>query len=385
MKIAIISSWEIYCGIARYTYNLANALSFQKQNVKIFGKYKEKEEKYIQKQSKQRLSFSSVRCWTNKLKDSPQKLFDELLKFQPDIIHIQDIFRRQDIIKKLQQLFPGKIVVTFHSISSPKMTFHGTKKTSSDDIFLKEAQNHINHLIVHNSLSKKDIMRKLKINEKKITVIHHGSFLLKKISKRKARKNLNIPQNINLILSYGFFTPRKGIIELSETIPSIAKKIPDIHYIHIGRKRLSGKDYYGKTFQQLKDKIKKFAMQNKIKFIWKYLSEKEITLYLQAADIIILFYQEEKPLLHASGIAHDVIGAGSPIIATDVTTFCEFPKSSMYKIPFDKKMLEKAVIKIIKNKNLQNKLIKNALAYAKTSSWKNTAIKHLKIYQKLIN
>lgn len=380
MKIALISSYGVYCGIARYTYHLAEEFLKRRQDVRIFARYKGEKEVY--ERGLEKLPLKVVRCWLSEEGSSLQKLFKELLKFQPDIVHIQDIFRREEGIKKIHKLFPGRVIMTFHSVEAPKVLWYGIKKIS-DKEFVRRTKNYIDYFIVHNLLSKKKLIQESNIRENEISVVHHGTLGCRKIKKKDAREKIGLPKRATLILTYGFFSPRKGIEESIKIMPKLIKNIPTLNYIHVGRKRLFGKDKFLEAFKNLKTKIKNLSLKERVKFIWKYFSEKDVEIYLRAADLILLFYQEEYPLLHSSGIAHQVISSGRPIIATDITTFSEFPKNAMYKIPVKKSALLKAIIKILKDKKLQKKLIKNALHYSKATSWKNTAKRHLKLYSKI--
>ncbi len=380
MKIAIISSYGVYCGIARYTYHLVEALLKKGCEVMIFARYKEKGE-YYEKDLK-KLPVRMVRCWGGD-NDNTKKIKKELLKYNPDIIHVQDICRIEKVYKDIHKLFPGKIVITLHSVGAPRATFHKVKKIS-DKTFVNRVKSYINHYIVHNELSKKYLIEKNKIDKENISVIDHGTLCCEKISQKEARKKLKLPKNKAIILTYGFFGLKKGIQEVISVLPNISKKIPNIYYIHVGRKRLGGKDKHYQTYQEIKKEIQKKGLKNMVKFIWKYCSEKEAQLYYRAADLIIIFYPKKDPLLHASGVAHQIISCQRPVIASKVSTFSEFPESSMYKIPHNLKSLEKAILKVLGDKNLQKKLAENALRYSKASSWKKTAEKHLIAFKKTI-
>lgn len=381
MKIALVSSYGVYCGIAHYTYHLTEELLKNKIEVRIFARYKEEEEIYTRGLKK--LPLEVVRCWSSQRNTSLKKLYFSLKKFNPDVIHIQDIFRREEGIKKIYEIFSRKIIMTFHSIDAPKSVRFHKVLNIGDREFIERVKNCINHFIVHNELSKKSLIKNLKIEKERISVIDHGTLLPPNISKTKAREILKIPQDIILILTYGFFTPRKGLNEMVEIMPDLIKEIPNLYYFHVGRKRLKKIDKYFREYQTLNEKIRHSSFKKRTKIIWKYLPEKKIELYLIAADLIPLLYPNEAPLLHASGIAHQVIASGNPVIATDVNTFSEFPKNSLYKIPYNKEKLKEGIIKILRDKALQKELIKNALKYSQLTSWKNTAKRHIEAYKKI--
>lgn len=370
MKIAIVSSYGVYCGIARYVYFLAKNFLKLRQNVMIFSKTKSENEFY--ENDLKKIKLKNYRCWRKSSDTSLKKLVKTLSAFKPEIIHVQDIFRRVEGIKAIQQLFPGRIVITLHSV--------GTKK---DQEFLRKTKNYINHFIVHNALSKKTLIRKSRIQENKISVIHHGSILHKQINKKEARSKINFPKKGVLILTYGFFGPEKGIKEVMEVIAKLIKKFPDLYYLHLGRTRLK------KIFPEASQKIKKMAQHPKfkgrVKLFWKFLSGKTLRIYLGAADLIVLFYPEKYPLLYSSGIAHQLVGARRPIIVTNVTNFSEFPVRTLHKIPYNKETLYREIQSLLEDKSLQRRLIIRSLDYAKKTSWFNTAKRHLKAYRKTLS
>ena len=175
MKIAIISSYGVYCGIARYTYHLAEGLIKEGHNVRIFARYREEREHYEKELKK--LPLKVIRCWKN---ENTEKIIKELLEYKPDIIHLQDICRIKKIYKKVHELFPGKIVVTFHSVAAPRVSFHAVTQIS-DKTFVNRVKPYIDHYIVHNKLSKKFLTKKNKIKKNKISVIDHGTLCCQKI------------------------------------------------------------------------------------------------------------------------------------------------------------------------------------------------------------
>jgi len=370
MKIAIVSSYGVYCGIARYVYFLAKNFLKLRQDVTICSKIKSENEFY--ENDLKKIKVRSSRCWRKSKNTSLKKLLETLSRFNPDIIHIQDIFRREGGVKTIQELFPGSIVITLHSI--------GTKK---DQEFIRKTKNYINHFIVHNILSKKSLIRESRIQENKISVIHHGSTLHKQINKKKARSKINFPEEGVFILTYGFFSPDKGIKEVIEVVPNLIKKFPDLYYVHLGRTRL--KKIFLKESQEIKKMAQHPKFKGRVKLFWKFLSGETLRIYLGAADLIVLFYPEKYPLLYSSGIAHQLVGGRRPIIATNVTNFSEFPVETLHKIPYNKEILYREIQGLLRNKPLQRRLIIRSLDYAKKTSWFNTAKRHLEVYRKTLS
>ncbi|MFH0987653.1 MAG: glycosyltransferase [Patescibacteria group bacterium] len=381
MKIALISSYATCCGVADYSFNLSEEFLKQKVKIKIFAKTRGEGESYDKDQFK-KTSAMVERCWSNKKNYSLNKLYRALIKFKPDIIHFQDIFRREDGFKKIYQLFPGKIIVTFHSVNAPlRPTING----SPDKEFVKRIKKYSDYFIVHNNLSKKALIKDSGINKKKIKVIDHGTKLCgKEINKIGARKKINLPKEAFFIITYGFYAPKKGVDKLIELMPCLIKKITNLYYFNIGRVRLKTHKLSIKSLNDLEKRIRTLKLQKRVKLLKRFLSEEEVRYYLRASDLIILFYPEEYPLIHASGVAHEVIACGRPVIASDITTFSEFPNKSMYKIKPSKEALRRAILKIFKDKKSQKKILIKAREYSLKTSWRNTTKKHLKFYKEVL-
>ena len=403
MKIALISSWSVYCGIATYTYHLAEKLLKENQDVRIFARDIIRGATY--NTTLKKLPLKVIRCWSRKKEEDFEKLIKEVKRYNPDVVHVQsNIFDRIDGFKKLRNAFSGRIVITLHDLALPNAA------QPWKVVYTERVKNFVDHFIVHDRLTKTCLIHLYKVKEKKISVIEHGTLLCPKIGKRAAREKIGYPQNIKLILSYGFFAIHKGTAEIIQSLPLIEEKVPNIKYIHLGKKRIKEKTKGGKIvleyLQRCKKLVKKLNLQSQVKFIWQFSSEKEISYYLKAADVIVIYYDYPFSNLYASGIAHQAVAAGRPVITSDVSTFSEFPRNTLHKVPYalsyklgknnkiivikpfapreNVKNLADTIIKVLSDKRLQKKLVQNSLLYAEKTSWEKTAKRHIKTYRKFL-
>src|SRR3990167_1812484 len=109
-----------------------------------------------------------------------------------------------------------------------------------------------------------------------------------------------------------------------------------------------------------------------VTFINRFLVENEVNLYAQASDILLFDYAA-KDHFSVSGAMHRIIGAGKPVICSDVKHFSDVEHGYDCLKFKDQKGLEKCIISAFEN---SEQLSLAALECANRTSWKNVAKRH---------
>lgn len=213
--------------------------------------------------------------------------------------------------------------------------------------------------IVHSEGSKKYIH-----TSKDVHVVSHGSVLIPEMKKEDAKKALNISIDKPIGFVFGFKSGDKRYDELIN-----AAKDTGIHLI------ISAATHG--AYDHMPPSLPTPNGEN-VTFLNKYLTEDEVNLYASASDILLFDYTKHVQY-SVSGAMHRVIGAGRPVICSDIKHFSDIDIALKFK---DQDGLECAIVEALED---QEPLGKLSLEYAKNTSWENVAKKHIEIYRKYVD
>jgi glycosyltransferase involved in cell wall biosynthesis len=262
------------------------------------------------------------------------------------IVHLQHEF---GIFPKIPEI-DGKIIVTWHSIPFSGISLNNNMNVDAHIVHTQEAKECLE-----------------KCTSKPVYVIKHGSFLYPNIDKSEARKLLDLNENIKIGFIFGFQSRNKKYIETIE-----AAKDLNLHLL------ISGATH--RSSYRVKDNLK----MRKVIFLDRYLSELEVSLYALASDIFIFNYIST-PFYSSSGAMHRLIGAGKPVICSDVAHFSELEDGKNCLKFKNKEELKACLKQVLNDEELSEKLGRAALEYAEETSWDKVAREHVKLYEEIIN
>jgi len=363
MRIALISTFGVKCGIATYTEHLAQKL-FEEHEVTVFAEDCLKNER---PDFKSDVNF--VRCFNRKTQDN--RLLNALESYQPDIVHIQHeygIFKNlRDTLVKLHTQHKGKTIITLHTV----------KTKSKFDLY-----DCADFFIVHNEHARRYLIEQCGILPDKVKVIPHGTLIIPRISPELSRSRFNLPLDHKIILSHAFFERRKNIHKIIKVVAELKNEFP-LYYLHIGglHPHVSAKNgllYFNECLQL----IKKLGVISNVRFINGFVPEDEMKYLLNASDIIVTLESSNFPNISASGVMHTV--ACKPVIASNVINFAEFPEGTLYRVKIEENSLKQAIRNVLLNPKLSYSLSNNLLEYAKKTSWSTVAKEHVKLYEKCL-
>jgi len=325
MKIAMVTPYNVKCGIFTYSRDLYTALA--KQDV----------ETYIIRFP--RFGIKSHGLMENVARKIPKDV---------DLIHVQHEY---GLFEGYEGLFYNilkenkkPIVTTMHAVGN----FNADKTTSVSS----------NKVIVHN-----DFCQRKYSGES--TIIHHGCTPVDPMPVEAAKKIMGIPSKLPIIGYIGFISQHKGIDDIILAVEPIETagvvigggwhRGPDTEYMNelkeLGNQRLGGRIQWTG-----------FVETNRLATVYGCM------------DIVVVpsrFATESGALLTA--MAH-----GKPIIARNLPPFKE--KNLM---TFDHAPELSAKISEVIDNNLLEKMGGESMEYAKANSWDKIAAQHKKLYKSL--
>lgn len=273
-----------------------------------------------------------------------------------EIIHFQHEF---GIIPQLPRV-TGHSVITWHTV--PTKPHDEVRRISQMDV----------HHIVHADVAKQALMRS-GIKHDQITVIPHGSqeFPEPVIHKQVARDLLGLPPDKFIVFMFGFRSINKGYDDILDF---------DIDNALL---MVTGAPNHSENTTAMSGNISKWTNTDHVQFLYEFLTELEVTLYALASDAFIFNYAGDKAYISSSGAMHRIIGAGRPIICTDIPQFDELEHNiSALKVSYPED-IETSIRLLMKDQDLADKLGDNAMVVSEETSWEIVAQQHADLYSKI--
>ncbi|RCJ32888.1 glycosyl transferase family 1 [Nostoc minutum NIES-26] len=301
----------------------------------------------------------------------PRNLFSmrEMMRFihesNPDVLHVQETNDPwYDITLLLNKMPP--LVTTIHDVfchPGDRNNVFGSDYTKRIAFYRSQ------QMIVHAESLKKTLTQDFRIPQQRVNILPHGE--LGSLYQRRAKENY-IQREPYTLLFFGRIWPYKGLNYLLEALPLIATKIPEVKLIIAGR---------GENIQQY---FPHGLDSKRIETIDNFIPEEDVAALFQRATISVLPYIEASQ----SGVAALSYGMGTPIVASDVGGLKEVikhEKDGLLVPPGDVQALANAIIRLLSDRELQEKIRTAALARCqKDLNWSKIAAQTVEIYHKAI-
>jgi len=180
--------------------------------------------------------------------------------------------------------------------------------------------------------------------------------------KSEARKQLNLKQNENVLLFFGYIRKYKGLHVLLNAMPKVLEQTPV--------KLLVAGEFYDNE-QGYHDQIQQLGIQEAVTIVADYIPNEAVGLYFSAADVVVLPYISASQ----SGIVQIAYNYNKPVITTNVGGLPEViaeGKTGFIIASEDSEALAKSIINFFNIKDDVD-FSKNISEYKKQFSWDRMA------------
>lgn len=308
-------------------------------------------------------------------------LFDAALKKENlDVFHLPFISHQP---KKINI----KIIATIHDLSLLRLPNYFSKnEVEREKNKLSFILPFIDRIIAVSESTKKDLIEIFNLPPEKIKVIYHG--LDKRFFKRSSNEEIRkIKNKYKIKGDYIFFLSpletRKNICrmiqafeELRNEIKNDPKRFSDVIKSRNIQLVLTGQK--GSAFSKIKEKIKKTPYKKDI----------ILTGYVQPDDLNALFDGARAFLFPSlyEGFGLPVIEAMSskvPVITSNLSSLPEIvgEGNAIFVNPYRVNEITKALVEVLTNKELREKITESAFQKAHQYRWDKTARETLAVYQ----
>lgn len=242
----------------------------------------------------------------------------------------------------------------------------------------------VDSFIVMTNASAKLLNTDYGISADKITVIPHGTHLVKHTDKDVLKEKYHLSGR-KVISTFGLLSSGKSIETTLDAMPVIIDKIPEVLFLIIGKTHPSVVKEEGEKYRQgLQQKIEILGLHQHVKFINAYLPLDELLEYLQLTDIYL--FTSKDPNQAVSGTFSYALSCGCPIVSTPIPHAQELLKDGGgIIIGFENSVqLQKQVVLLLNNTKLSQKIAADGIHMMAPTAWENSAIAHAKLFQSLL-
>ncbi|MDD5727755.1 MAG: glycosyltransferase [Victivallales bacterium] len=362
MRIALVSTYPpIECGIAAYSSYLVDAMKTTPNELHVISQYGA-EGKGV------------YPAYCPKQRDIAGKIFDMVMRFTPDVVHVQHefgLFGEMDGIAVLDLIFRLKsstmpVVATLHTVpESP-----GYRQKMIISTMCRE----LGAIIVHELPLKETLRSVYGADPAKVTVIPHGARNIQPVENAKKRLRL---EGRKVILLVGYFRPTKHFERMVDIFPEVVAGCPRATLVISGKMRMVEFSQYR---NELFEKIDNSPVREKIEVFRGQFPQATFDTIISAADIVAFPYEAGAQ----SGVMAHAFAFGKPVVCSSLPAFRSIIRESGagFTADSDAEYVEK-IVSLFKDEELYRKCSGNALRYVREKiSWDIVARETLKVYKK---
>lgn len=242
-------------------------------------------------------------------------------------------------------------------------------------VFIRFVLRNCDYCTANSSITKKAVLSVLKV--KNIEVIPMGVDLNEFMENKKEdslRKELNISGEF--LLSVGRIVEQKGINYLINAMPEILDEFSNAKLIIVGD---------GNERKNLEKLTKRLKLEKNVVFIGK-LPNNKLPRYYATADVFIApSIKDSYGWVEALGIVFlEALSSGTPVIGSNIGGIPDIIKDNETGLLVEEKNSKEiaiAVKKILKDKNLARRLVRNGQKHIRNSySWEGVSNKFRSVY-----
>ncbi len=238
-------------------------------------------------------------------------------------------------------------------------------------------------IFVMTNKSKAILMDDYGIAEEHIAYVPHGTHLVDYESTSQAKKKFNLEDRL-VLSTFGLLGEGKSIETGLKALPKIIEKFPNVLYLVLGKTHpntiIDKVDVYRNSLEAIVADLK---LENNVRFVNEYLEVDQLLDYLKATDVYL--FTSKDPNQAVSGTFSYAMSCSCPIVASKIPHTLESLTSDIGILADiqNEEQFADATLKLLSDADLRAHMAINAYAKTTQTSWENTAIKHIKVYQSI--
>ncbi len=200
------------------------------------------------------------------------------------------------------------VVITVHDVEA----FHAA---ASSSVLERWSYRLADRLVVHNTTSKSELCRVMRVPVEKIHVIPHGNYLDyigEPPGVIEARRLLDLPATAPLILFFGQIKEVKGLDLLLKAFQRVRDCVPEARLVVAGK-------VWKADFSRYQAIIDDNGLGASVRLDIRYVPDAEVDAFYMAADVVALPYRK----IYQSGVLLMAMSYGKTVVASDLAAMRE--------------------------------------------------------------
>ena len=350
LRIGLVSTWGVDCGIGKYAEDLGVALAGLGHEVLAFAEDAEGA-------GAGPAGTRVLRCWLRG--DDLERLHEAVLRDRVDVLNIQyhPTFFRDDMLARLLWRLKRENVTTL-------LTIHEIDPRGSRAVFLTP-----DRILVHTETCER-ALRSRGISAA-IDVVPIGVGPSRPTGLPAGNRD---PQ---LLLSVGFLQPSKGFHGVIDALPLLKRDFPRLRYRIAGARRPGAERYP----EELLERARARGVAEMVELKEGYLSDEEMAAEIERASVVAFPYLHQT--FGASAAIAPALAAGAAIVTSRASFFDDLG-DSVLKAGSPEECAQ-AVRSILSEPSLADSLRARAGELARQRAWPNLAKRHESAYRDAIS
>ncbi|NQX66734.1 glycosyltransferase [Paenibacillus alba] len=222
------------------------------------------------------------------------------------------------------------------------------------------------------------------IENEKITMFHHGVPFVETASRDELKDRYGY-RNRQILSTFGFLSPGKGIEYAIEAMSGVVAKHPEALYIIWGKTHPVVQQEVGEVYRQkLMDLVSKLGLEAHVTFVDKLLTQEEVVESLVLSDIYMTPYLGKDQAV--SGTLAYGIGYGRVIISTPYRYAVEMLADGRGLLGnfHDSASLEQHIVNVLDHPDLKLEMENRTQALGSTMMWSEVAKSYAALFRETI-
>lgn len=373
MRVALVATTRVECGIASYTDYLGTALKQRGHDVMLFGAELDDRAAYYGRGT----SLPYTRCWTRQ--GWYGGLEKALASFAPSVLHVQHEYGLHLGVSEFSVWIKSQsrpLVVTFHTVPIPG------HQQAKDLEWLPRCLSGLRaHAIAHAPHAVEALQA---YGVTRTHCIPHGScgpyMEAGEVERRIARMRLSLPAGGVIGATLGFWTPGK---RNDQTVAALLRLLarnrlpPDFVFVFAGQPM--GKDAE-KGMRETAAQLERAGLADTIRIRPGFIDDALMADYYSAVDFTVA---NCGPTMYSTtGRGHLAMAYGSPVLAADVPLLEEFRECGLTFSTLAG--LDEGIARLANDAGLRAELVVKARAFAEQTSWERVAEMHEQVYEEAV-
>ena len=221
------------------------------------------------------------------------------------------------------------------------------------------------------------------IPEEKIKVIPHGAPDVPFLDPSYYRDDFQLGGR-EVVMTFGLIGPGKGIDVAVKSMAEIVKEFPEAIFLIVGETHPVIKRERGEEYRiSLKRLVNKLDLEKNIIFHNRFVTLEELVKYMVMADIYVTPYLNREQI--SSGTLSYAVACGKATVSTDYWYAEELLSDERgILVPIgDEKALREAILKLLRDEQLRDRIRKKAYQYGRSMIWKEAASSYINLFENI--